>query len=367
MTREQEISRVGYVGVGTNVLLSGFKALIGVLSGSLAILLDAVNNLSDVLSSVITIVGTKLGAKPADKHHPFGHGRYEYISALMIAFLIFGAGVMALYNAVLKILHPTPVKYDFWAYLVIVAAILTKILLSRYTKRRGEQLQSTSLIASGTDAMFDVFTSVATLVSALVFSIFGLNIDGWAGLLISFVIIRGGILLVRETTDDILGRRIDAALSRSIKADIRGVEGVKGAYDLSVNAYGPSKMVGAVEIEVDENMKAREIHELSHRINREIFSKYGLDLYIGVFAESRDEESLRLKGEIAAFIKEKYPQVLQIHAFNFDAQKGRVRFDAVLDFSLKDRKVFCEKLVEDLETRWRDYSFVLNQDSDLSD
>lgn len=367
MTREQQISRTGFIGIGVNVLLAAFKAVVGVLSGSIAIVLDSVNNLSDVLSSVITIIGTWLASKPADKDHPYGHGRYEYIAALIIAFTILAAGAVALYQAVVKIIHPGPVRYDIFAFIIMGVAVVTKILLGYYTKKKGEKLDSRSLVASGIDAFFDAVVTGATIISALIFIIFGLNLDGWFGAAISLLIIKAGIELISGTISDILGRRPNPALSRSIKANLLSFPEVRGAYDLSLNVYGPSRMIGAVNIEISEKLSAREIHELSLRIRKKIIAEYGIYLYVGVYAERLDEANLKLKKSILKLFKENYPQILGIHGFFFDEASGKVQFDAVVDFSVKDRGSFGKNLAARLKQAWPLYDFSINIDVDLSD
>lgn len=367
MKRERQIGRVGLIGICVNVLLAAFKAVIGAISGSIAIVLDAVNNLSDVLSGLITIIGTKLASKPADKDHPYGHGRYEYIAALIIAFTILAAGLAALYKAIGKIIHPSAVNYDVIAFIIMGVAVVTKILLGHYTKKAGVRLNSGSLVASGIDALFDAVVTSATLISALIFVVFGLNLDGWIGAAISLLIIKIGIELINGTISDLLGRRPDPALSRSIKEDIISFPEVSGVYDLSLNIYGPSRMIGAVNIEISEKLSAREIHELSLRIRKKIMAGYGIYLYVGIYAERLDEANLKLKEGILKLFKEKYPQILEIHAFFLDEKNGKVQFDAVLDFSVKDRSAFHQKILAALKKAWPQYDFSVNIDIDLSD
>ena len=201
--RDRQIVRASLVGVGANVLLAAFKAFAGLLAHSIAIVLDALNNLSDALSSVITIVGMKLAALPADKKHPFGHGRAEYLSAILIAGLVLAAGVSALVESVKKIFHPEPADYSVLTLVIVAAAIVVKLLLGRYTQRVGQATKSDSLIASGADATFDAVISASTLVAAVVTMIWKVSVDGYLGAVIAIVIVRAGVEMLRDTLSEI--------------------------------------------------------------------------------------------------------------------------------------------------------------------
>ncbi len=193
MDRNKKIIRVSIVGILANVLLAAFKALVGLLSGAIAILMDAVNNLSDALSSVITIVGTKLSARPADQKHPFGHGRVEYLSAIVISLIVIAAGVTSLVESVKKIINPTTPSYTTLTLVVIIVAIAVKLVLGMFVKGQGKALKSGALIASGADALFDAIVTLSTLISAGIMLIWDINLDGIFGTIISLVIVKAGV------------------------------------------------------------------------------------------------------------------------------------------------------------------------------
>ena len=201
MNRNKRIIRASILGIVANVFLASFKAVVGFLSGSVAIVMDAVNNLSDVLSSVITIIGTRLAERPADKNHPFGYGRIEYFSAILISVIVLMAGVSSLVESVKKIFHPTDPEYTMFTLIIIVVAILVKILLGRHVRRVGKQVESDALIASGADAMFDAVITLATLVSAGIMLLWHISIDGWLGAFISLAIIKASRCSVRRSTN----------------------------------------------------------------------------------------------------------------------------------------------------------------------
>ena len=237
--REKTIVRTSIIGIAANIVLAAFKAAVGVFSHSIAIVLDAVNNLSDALSSVITIVGTKLAGKGPDKKHPLGHGRVEYLTAMVIAVLVMYAGITSLVESVKQIINPEMPDYKGVSLIIIAVSVLAKVVLGRYVKSVGERVKSDSLIASGTDATMDAAISASTLVAAGIFLWKGLSLEAYLGLIISLVIIKAGIDILRETISQIIGERVDSDLAVDIKKTVTGFEDVAGAYDLVLHSYGP--------------------------------------------------------------------------------------------------------------------------------
>ncbi|MBQ3318894.1 MAG: cation transporter, partial [Spirochaetia bacterium] len=208
--RDKVIVRTSIVGIVANIFLAAFKAVVGILSHSIAVVLDAVNNLSDALSSVITIAGTKLAGKLPDKKHPLGYGRIEYLSAMIVAAIVLYAGITSLVESVKKIIHPEKADYSAVALIIIASAVVVKLILGRYVKSQGEKVNSSALIASGADASFDAILSASVLASAVIFLVFGISLEAYVGALISFFIIKAGYEMMTETLDDILGQRADS-------------------------------------------------------------------------------------------------------------------------------------------------------------
>ena len=270
MDRSTQIIRTSWIGIVANVLLAGFKAVVGILANSVAIVMDAVNNLSDALSSVITIVGTKLSQRPADRKHPFGFGRIEYFSAIIIAVIVLSAGITSLIESAKKIFYPTQPEYTQTTLIVIVVAIIVKLVLGRYVKNKGEQLNSDALIASGSDALFDAIITLATLVSAGVMLLWGISLDGILGVLISMVIIKAGVEMLSSPVNELLGTSIPAELTNQIKKEVSEFEGVHGVYDLILHNYGPEMKIGSLHINVYDTMSAHEIQPLVPEMHLEI-------------------------------------------------------------------------------------------------
>ncbi|NJP39702.1 cation transporter [Oscillospiraceae bacterium HV4-5-C5C] len=367
MTRSQIIVRTGVVGILANVLLAVFKVAVGWLSHSVAILLDAINNLSDALSSVITIVGARLSEKPADKEHPLGYGRVEYLSAMLIAGLVLFAGASSLVESVKKIITPNQVSYSLPMLIVVAVAIAGKLLLGAYTKSKGKLTQSGALIDSGSDALFDAVVTGATLLSAVATLIWQINLDGWLGVVISLVILKAGLGMLSDTLNDLLGKRVSPQLAEKIKASVCAVPGVLGAYDLFLDSYGPQKQAGSVHIALSNRLSADEVSRLARRVSATIYQEYGIVLTCGIYAvETKNKAVMALRDEITA-VAMKYKGVLQVHGLYIDEPSKLISFDVVRDFSVKDVDGLISNITAELTRLHPEYHYHIQPDLDLSD
>lgn len=372
ITREKRIIRASWTGVLANLLLSGFKAAVGTMSHSIAILLDALNNLTDAFSASVNIIGMKLAGKPADKEHPFGHGRAEYFTAIVIAVIIIAAGGSSLIESVKKILHPEQAEYTGLTIIVLVTAILVKIALGLYVRKTGKEVNSESLVATGADALFDALVTGATLIAAISSLLFGsmlegIPVDGILGALISLIIMKAGYNMLMSPINELLGERIPAGLARSIKSDICRISPVLGAYDLQLHNYGPEQMVGAVNIAIPEEMTAEQIHFLSQKIKREINAKYGVMLTVGIYAViTGDKEIVQMQNAVTA-IASSMPGVIQVHGMFIDTVGHHISFDIVVDFSAKDIAKLKEDIASAVAGRWPGYDVQINIDKDWCD
>ena len=250
MNREKTIVKTSVIGILANVLLAAFKAIVGFFTNSIAITLDAVNNLTDALSSVITIIGTKIAGKKPDKNHPFGHGRFEYIGTVTISVIILYAGITALIESIKKIITPEKPDYTPVALIIVAVAVAVKIVLGLFVRRAGIRVKSDSLVASGKDALLDAVISASTLVAAGIYIIWGVSLEAWLGAVISLVIIKAGVDILREGISSIVGERVDSRFSNAIKETILGFDDVIGVYDLILHNYGPDSYIGSVHIEL---------------------------------------------------------------------------------------------------------------------
>ena len=273
MNRDQLIVRTSVIGIVANLFLAAFKAAVGLLSHSIAVTLDAVNNLSDALSSVITIIGTKLANRQPDKKHPLGHGRTEYLSAMIVAAIVLYAGITSLVESVKKIIHPETPDYSVVSLIIIASAVAVKLILGRYVKAQGQKANSGALIASGEDARFDAILSASVLASAVVFLLTGLSLEAWVGVVISGFIIKSGVEMMMETLDDIIGHRADAELTQKIRHLLNEEPEVRGAYDLFLDNYGPDRNYASVHLELPDVMTVEEVDRLTRRVQAKVFKE----------------------------------------------------------------------------------------------
>ena len=366
--REKVIVRTSIVGILANVFLAALKFTIGLLANSVAVISDAVNNLSDALSSVITIVGTKLAGKAPDKKHPMGYGRIEYLSALIVSAIVLYAGITAFVDSVKKILRPEEVSYTVLSVVIIAAAVAVKLVLGSYVKKKGRSVNSGSLIASGEDASHDAILSASVLLSALIHLLFRINLEAWVGALISVFIVKSGLEMISEAVDEMLGVRVSSELSGKIKETVNAVPGVLGAYDLLLNNYGPDRYIASIHVEADEHMTVRELDSLTRRLQREVYAATGVLLAtVGVYSvNSGDTEAARIREDVRSRV-EAHPEVLQFHGFYVETEARRMSFDVILDFAAEDREALFRAIREEVRAAWPEYDIHVTLDVDASD
>ncbi|MCR5716793.1 MAG: cation diffusion facilitator family transporter [Lachnospiraceae bacterium] len=366
--REKIVVRTSTIGIIANIFLAVFKAMIGALSNSIAITLDAVNNLSDALSSVITIVGTKLAGKRPDKKHPMGHGRVEYLTAAIISLIVLYAGATSLIESIKKILHPETPDYTTVSLVIVAVAVLVKIVLGRYVKGVGEKINSESLIDSGTDATMDAVISASTLVAAGIYLGFGIKLEAVLGAIISIVIIKSGIEMLSNTISQILGERVDSALAIKIKRMVSAFPEVHGAYDLVTHSYGPDMLLASIHVEVDDTMNAAQIDELERRIADKVYEELNVVMTaIGIYsANTSNDKALKLKSELTKLVMS-FEYVIQMHGFYYNEEDHFVSFDAVVDFDAPDRNGVQESIYEAVQAQYPELNFVIKMDDDVSE
>ncbi len=365
--REKTIIKTSLVGIAANVILSGLKAMVGFVSGSIAIILDAVNNLSDALSSVVTIVGTYLAGKRPDKKHPLGHGRIEYLSAMVVAVIVLYAGITAFIESVKHIINPTVAQYDTPSLIVIMAAIIVKIALGTFYNRMAHVTSSASLKASGQDALFDAVISVSVLASAIVYMTSGISLEAYVGIIISIFIIKAGIEILLDTASDILGRRADPELTRTIKAILNEEPEVRGAYDLIINNYGPEKNYASVHLELPDTMTVDEVDKLTRHVQNRVYLQTGVILTgVGVYSyNTSNDEAARIRNAVQETILA-HDFALQMHGFYLDMESKEMRFDVVFSFDI-DYEKGLGILYEDMSHKYPEYQVTISPDVDISD
>ena len=366
--REKTIIRTSIIGIIANVFLAGFKAVVGLMTNSIAIVFDAVNNISDAGSSLITIVGTKLAGKEPDRKHPFGYGRIEYLSAMIISVIVLYAGLTSLVESVKQIIHPETPDYNAVSLIIVAVAVVVKIILGRYVKSVGEKVNSDSLVNSGEDATLDSVISASTLAAAGIFLIFHISLEAWLGAIISLVIIKSGIEMLRDTISQILGERADVSLVRQIKETVNEYPEISGAYDLVLHNYGPDTFNGSVHVEVPDTLSADDLDKLLRKITVKVLQKHNVLLTaIGVYSyNTKDPEAAAARENVARIAAEN-PYVLQTHGFYMDKAEKTIRFDIVVSFDAKDRKAVYREVCENVRKEYPDYKLQVAMDTDFSE
>ena len=366
--RDRIIIRTSIIGILTNVLLASFKAIIGITSSSIAIVMDAVNNLSDAASSIITIAGTKLAGKESDRKHPFGYGRIEYITAMVISIIVTYAGLKAVTESVEKILEPQTPEYTATGLIIIAAAVIAKIVLGRYVVKVGKDVNSDSLVNSGKDAVLDSVISASTLAAAGIYMASGISLEAWLGVIIGLIIVKAGYEMLAETMSKILGERADAELARQIKATVKDFPDVNAAYDLVIHNYGPDTYHASVHIEVPDSLSASDIDKLSRKIQTEVYRKHQVALTaIGVYSmNTKDPEAMAARDRINEIVTS-VPNVLQMHGFYMNREDKEMRFDIVVSFEAKNRRDAYNEALECVRKEYPDYNLMVAMDMDYSE
>ena len=360
LNREQVVIKTSIISILSNIVLASFKAFVGFLANSIAIISDAVNNLSDALSSIITIVGTKLAGKAPDKKHPYGYGRIEYMTSLIVSALVLYAGITALIESIKKIIHPEVADYNLITIIILIAGIITKFVLGLYVKKKGKQVNSNSLVASGSDAFNDAILSISVLLSAIIYLLFKISLEAYVGTLLSIFIIKAGIELIKESVDNMLGTRIESALASSIKKEVKKEPNVQGAYDLILNDYGPDKYLGSIHIEVADTLTVSNIDKISE--------KYGVILHtIGVYSvNTKNKKVIDTKKDITKTVFS-HKGILQMHGFYIDEIDKSISFDIIIDFKIKNREEIYNQIYDEVKQKYPDYNLNITLDIDISD
>ena len=365
--RNKLIVRTSIIGILANVLLAGFKMVVGLFAHSIAIILDAVNNLSDVLSSLVTIVGNKLANKAPDRKHPLGHGRVEYISALIVSAIILYAGITAAIEAVKKIINPETPNYTTVTLFIIAVAVVVKIVLGLFVSKQGKKAKSGALEASGKDALFDAVISASVLASAIIYLTTKVSLEAYVAVIISIFIIKAGIEIMAETISEILGKRADADLTKKVKEILNREPEVRGAYDLLLNNYGPNKNYASVHLELPDTMTVDEVDVLTRKLEMNVYKETGIILTgVGVYSyNTSDTEVAHIRNEVQEMVMA-HDWSLQMHGFYLDIEKHTMRFDVVMSFDI-DPKEGIDIIRKEVGEAYPEYELNIIADVDIAD
>lgn len=357
----------GLTGLCCNVLLFLGKFLVGTVTGSVAIAADAVNNLSDASSALVTLIGFRLAAKPADDGHPYGHHRIEYLAGLAVAAMILLIGAELVKTSVGKILHPEVVDCSATAVIVLAASILLKLWMARFYRTLGTKIASPALLATAADSRNDVITTAAVLLCTVLSALTGLRLDGYVGLLVALFILWSGIGIARGTIDPLLGEAPDETLVHAISEEIMGCPGILGLHDLMVHDYGPGRRFASAHAEVDAHMDIMDAHELLDNIEHDVRTKLRVDLVLHCDPIITDNPEVNaLRAQVEEFLAEQDPR-LAIHDFRIVRGSGHtnVIFDLVTPFALEAKAGQIRQALEQaLCCGGKTYSVVMRVDAE---
>ncbi len=360
----------GIIGILINLLLFGVKVTIGIFSNSIAVIADAFNNLSDVGSSVITIFGFKLASKPADREHPFGHGRIEYISGLIVAFIVMIVGFQFVLSSIERIKNPTPVNFSIIPFLLILVSILFKIWLSSFYRYVGKTIDSSALKASSVDALSDVISSSTVALSLLLSKFFSFPLDGYMGIVVSLIILYAGYNLVKDTLNPLLGMAPDKELVESIQKSVLSYDNICGVHDLMIHNYGPGRIIASIHAEVPCNISIVKIHEIIDKAEKEVSKELDIYLVIHMDPINTNSEDVLNDRNILNEVLEEFPIIKSIHDFRVVGE-GEIKnliFDAVIDVSHHLSKDEEHKLIKDIDNSIKKihskYNVIITIDKD---
>ena len=367
-SREKTVIKTSVISIIANIVLAGFKAFVGLLANSIAIISDAINNLSDVLSSIITIVGTKLAGKEPDRKHPYGYGRIEYMTSLVVSCIVLYAGITALTESIKKIINPEPIDYSIVTLIILIVGIIVKFILGIYVKNKGKSVNSNSLVASGSDAFNDAILSISVLASAIIYMVFNISLEAYVGIILSLFITKSGFDLIKESVDNMIGTRIESNLARKIKKEIVKEPEVKGAFDLILNDYGPDKYLGSVHIEIADTLTVAEVDKISRKISKNVLDKYGVILHtIGVYSiNTRDKNVIEIEKDIRDIVFS-HKGILQMHGFYLDEEDKVISLDIIIDFNIKNREDVYKEIYDQIQNKYNEYKVNITLDVDISD
>lgn len=322
------------VGIFGNVLLFSVKLAIGLILSSLAVTADAFNNLSDAASSIISFVGVKMAGKPADAEHPFGHGRIEYIAALIVSFLVIEVGFTFFKSSISKIMHPEEITFDPVPFIILILSILVKLWMAFFNNKLGKRIDSKVMLATAADSLGDVITTSATVISIVICHFTSINVDAIAGLIVSGIVIWSGVSIAKDTLEPLIGQRVPSELYQKITDMVESYEGIVGAHDLIVHNYGPNRSMATIHAEVPNDVSIETSHEIIDRIERDAKKELNILLVIHMDpVEMRDEEVLELRDKTSHIVHALDPE---LHFHDFRVLKENEQKNLIFDLVVPD-------------------------------
>lgn len=354
------------VGIFCNVLLFSVKLAIGLILSSLAVTADAFNNLSDAASSIISFVGVKMAGKPADAEHPFGHGRIEYIAALIVSFLVIEVGFTFFKSSISKIMHPEEITFDPVPFIILILSILVKLWMAFFNNKLGKRIDSKVMLATAADSLGDVITTSATVISIVICHFTSINVDAIAGLIVSGIVIWSGVSIAKDTLEPLIGQRVPSELYQKITDMVESYEGIVGAHDLIVHNYGPNRSMATIHAEVPNDVSIEASHEIIDRIERDAKKELNILLVIHMDpVEMRDEEVLELRDKTSHIVHALDPE-LHFHDFRVlkENEQKNLIFDLVVpdSYTEKDANSVMHQLIALLHEMEKNVDCIITLD-----
>ena len=354
------------VGIFCNVLLLTVKLAIGLILSSLAVTADAFNNLSDAASSIISFVGVKMAGKPADAEHPFGHGRIEYIAALIVSFLVIEVGFTFFKSSISKIMHPEEITFDPVPFIILILSILVKLWMAFFNNKLGKRIDSKVMLATAADSLGDVITTSATVISIVICHFTSINVDAIAGLIVSGIVIWSGVSIAKDTLEPLIGQRVPSELYQKITDMVESYEGIVGAHDLIVHNYGPNRSMATIHAEVPNDVSIEASHEIIDRIERDAKKELNILLVIHMDpVEMRDEEVLELRDKTSHIVHALDPE-LHFHYFRVlkENEQKNLIFDLVVpdSYTEKDANRVMHQLIALLHEMEKNVDCIITLD-----
>ena len=364
-TREGVVSATSILSIIVNLLIALVKVVVGLITSSIAIISEGVNNASDALSSVLTLLGTKLASKKPDAKHPFGYGRIEYFTSLIIAVLILVSGIEMLISSIKRVFNPEDLSISYISLAIIVFSAVIKYVLGNYTIKKGKQVSSDTLDALGTECKNDSYVSVVTIATALIYILFKLNIDAYAGIFTSALIIKAGLEILFNNISELLGQVGDKELAGKIYQEIRATDGIINAVDMILHNYGPDTYTGSVNVEIDHKKTVGEIYDFLHALQLKIMYEYNVTMVFGIYAVDNDsKQSKKLRKQIAEYVI-KHEHIHSYHAVYLDDESDKLYCDLVVDYEAGDWQAIRDDCAAYLKDKYPDREIVVNIDTEF--
>lgn len=364
-TREGIIATTSTLGIIANILIAGTKVIIGLLASSIAIVSEGVNNAADVMTSLLTLIGTKLAGKHPDEKHPFGYGRIEYLTSLVIAIMIIVTGIEMLKSAIELIKHPANLNMSYLALAIVAGSAVIKFFLGLYTIKMGKKADSGALVGVGLDCRNDAFASLVTIISVVAFLVFGIQIDAYAGFITAALIIKAGIDVLRETISELLGRPGEKELATKLYKEIRSTPGIINAADMMLHNYGPDAYSGSVNVELDHKISVKEAYAFLHALQLRIMHEYDVTMVFGIYAVDNDSpEGKALRKYIGQYVIDT-EHVKSFHAVYIEPDTNNIYCDLIVDYKLKDWDALRDDFIAYMAKKYPDNEVILTIETEF--